>query len=55
MRIKLFVIIMLLVVETYSAGGELSKFEWSGSTIGDKTFDRAAILVPVKLSSMPVL
>ena len=44
---------MLLAVETCSAGVEWSQFEWIGSTIGDKTFDRAAILVPVKLKNNP--
>ena len=53
MKIKLFIIVLLLAVETCTAGVEWSQFEWTGSSIGDKTFDRAAILVPVKLKNNP--
>ncbi len=53
MRIKLFIIIMLLTFETCSAAIEWSQFEWISSSIGDKTFDRVGILVPVKLKNNP--
>ena len=53
MKIKFIVIFLLLAVESCSAAIEWSQFEWIGSTIGDKTFDRAAILVPVKLKDNP--
>jgi len=53
MRIKLFIIFLLLAAESCSASIEWSKFEWISSTIGDKTFDRVGILVPVKLKNNP--
>lgn len=53
MRIKLFIIFLLFAVESCSAAIEWSQFEWISSTVGNKTFDRAAILVPVKLKNNP--
>jgi hypothetical protein len=53
MRIKFFIILLLLAVESCSAGIEWSRFEWISSTIGDKTFDQVGILVPVKLKGNP--
>ena len=53
MKAKFIVIFLLFVVESCSAAIEWSQFEWISSSIGDKTFDRAAILVPVKLKNNP--
>jgi len=55
MRFRLLLFFLLLIVVSCSPKTEWSQFEWTGSTIRGKAFDRAAILVPVKLSSMPVL
>ncbi|MGB8658022.1 MAG: hypothetical protein WCE90_09610 [Candidatus Zixiibacteriota bacterium] len=53
MRIRLLIALLLLAVIGCSPDIEWSQFEWIGRSIGDKTFDRTAILVPVKLKHNP--
>jgi len=53
MRIILLAIFLLFAVTGCSPDIEWSQFEWRGSSIGGKTFDRAVILVPVKLKDNP--
>lgn len=53
MRIRLLIVFLILAIIDCSPDIEWSQFEWRGSSIGSKTFDRAAILIPVKLKDNP--
>lgn len=50
MKYRLFGFLLLLASTGYSREIPWSPFEWISFSIGDKTFDRAAILIPVKLT-----
>ncbi len=49
MKIKLLSLLFLFVAISYSQDIQWSTFQWSGHSISNKAFDRAAVLVPVKL------
>jgi hypothetical protein len=55
MTIKSLSIFLALASAGYSQGIPWSNFEWSGGSIGDKVFDRAALMVPVRLEHRPDL
>ncbi|MFA4948279.1 MAG: hypothetical protein WC674_07210 [Candidatus Krumholzibacteriia bacterium] len=53
MTIRSLITLMALASAGYSQGIPWSSFEWSGGSIGDKAFDRAALMVPVRLEHKP--
>jgi hypothetical protein len=53
MTIESLSIFLALASTSYSQGIPWSSFEWSGGSIGDKAFDRAALMVPVRLEHWP--
>jgi hypothetical protein len=53
MTITLLSIFLALASAGYSQGIPWSSFDWSGGSIGDKAFDRAALMVPVRLEHKP--
>jgi len=53
MTIKSLTIFLALASASYPQGISWSSFEWSGGSIGDKAFDRATLMVPVRLEHKP--
>ena len=53
MTIKSLSIFLALASTGYSQGIPWSNFEWSGGSIGGRVFDRAALMVPVRLEHRP--
>jgi len=53
MTIRSLTIFLALTSVSCSQGIPWSSFEWSGGSIGDKAFDRAALMVPVRLEHKP--